>query len=399
VIKSAAPPAPATAALRSRGLRRYLVGQLPSVACSWAQVIALSWLVARDDPAALGWLVALQFLPSLLLGPWCGALADRYDRRTLLILAEAGLGAVALGYAALAASGLLTLPAVLALAAAWGVCNALDTPARRALVPMLVPPAHTTGAVAFTGVAMLVGMTIGTALGPLLIATIGVAGTFAVNAGTFLADVLILATIRVGPSPRVPRAPGQIRAGLAHAWRTPVLRGALATLAVAAVFGFHIQVSVPTLLVADFGEGATLFGYAFTAGMLGSLAGTLAAVRTSARVTLGAATTVVGLAAAGAAPTLPLLLGALMTVGFGWSYLVTAVLATLQSTAPELLGRVMALFGIVLLGGMASAGPLAAFVAAVAGPRAPFLLGAAVLGTALLVHPADRSTGEPATAA
>src|SRR2546421_3732116 len=94
---------PAVAALRTRAFRRYLVGQLPSVTCSWAQVVALSLVVVGLAPHALGWVVALQFAPSLLLGPWFGAVADRHDRKRLLMLAEAGLGLVALSYALISA--------------------------------------------------------------------------------------------------------------------------------------------------------------------------------------------------------------------------------------------------------------------------------------------------------
>ena len=99
----------AVAPLHSPAFRRYLVGQLPSVTCSWAQVVALSWVVVQIDPRALGWVVALQFLPSLVLGPWFGAVVDRHDRRLLLILAEVGLGLVAVGYTATAAAGTLSL--------------------------------------------------------------------------------------------------------------------------------------------------------------------------------------------------------------------------------------------------------------------------------------------------
>ena len=89
----------AAAPLASPAFRRYLAGQLPSVTCSWAQVVTLSWVVVQLNPRALGLVVALQFLPSLVLGPWFGAVADRHDRRRLLILAESGLGLVALAYA------------------------------------------------------------------------------------------------------------------------------------------------------------------------------------------------------------------------------------------------------------------------------------------------------------
>src|ERR687887_2403994 len=211
--------------LRSAPFRRYLAGQLPSITCSWAQVVALSWVVVDLDPRALGRVVALQFLPSLLVGPWFGAVVDRHDRRPLLMLAEAGLGLVALGYAVASEVDALSLPCVYLLAAAWGVINALDTPARRALVPMLVPPDRAAGASALTGIVLLVSMTAGSALGGALVATAGVTVTFAGNAVSFLADVALLHTIRVGGSPRGGRAPRQGRDGGRYVWRKPALRG------------------------------------------------------------------------------------------------------------------------------------------------------------------------------
>ena len=110
----------AVAPLSSPPFRRYLLGQLPSLTGSWAQVVALSWWIESVDPKALGWVVALQFLPSLVLGPWFGVVADRHDRRRLLMLAECGLGLVAAAYALASLTGELTLPVIYVLATASG---------------------------------------------------------------------------------------------------------------------------------------------------------------------------------------------------------------------------------------------------------------------------------------
>lgn len=385
--------ATAMAPLRSPAFRRHLAGYLPSVTCAWAQVVALAWVVVQIDPRALGWVVALEFLPSLLLGPWFGAVADRYDRRVLLMVAEAGLGAVALGYAAAAAAGALTLPVVLTLAAAWGVVNALDTPARRALVPMLVPPGQTGGAAAITGVAMLLGMTAGSALGAVLVAATGPATAFAVNAAVFLADVVVLAGLRVGPSPRVPRAPGQVREGVRHVWRTPGLRSPMLTLAAVAAFTFTFPVTVPLLVRSGFGGDGPLIGAGFAAVTGGALVGAIAAgalgtpgPRTTARGSLALAA---AMAATAAAPTLPLAMAALVGVGLTWSFLLTVVTAALLTAEPAMLGRVMALSGVVLLGGGAVGGPLAGTLATAVDPRAPYLLGALAAAAAwALARPA-----------
>jgi len=391
---------PVLAALRSKPLRRYLIGQLPSVTCSWAQVVALSWVVVQKDPHALGWVVALQFLPSLILGPWFGAVADRHDRRRLLMLAEAGLGLVASTYALLSATDHLTLPWIYSLTTVWGVVNALDTPARRALIPMLVPAEHAARASALAGAVMLAGMTAGSALGAALIATVGVTMTFAGNAASFLADLAILSTIRVGPSPRIMRAPRQVRDGLAYVWRTPTLRDALLTLAVVATLAFSVQVSVPILIRASFGGGTELIGAGFTAVAVGSLAGTLAAAaRGVPGLTHHAALLMAATAATTAlAPTMPVVCVGLVGVGFAWSRLLMSVIGALQATEPAMMGRVMSLLAVVLLGGNAAGGPVAATTATLAGPHAPFVLSSLAAGSAALITAHRRTRAPPDTA-
>ena len=371
----------AVAPFRFAPFRRYVAGQLPSVTCSWAQVVALAWVVVQLDPQSLGWVVACQFLPSLLFGPWFGAVVDRHDRRRGLMLAEAGLGLVAVGYAAAAVTGTLTLPVIYVLASVWGVLNALDTPARQSLVPLLVSPERAGSAAALTGTVMVLGMTIGTAVGALLIVAVGVTATFTVNAASFVADVVILGTIRGRPAPRVERAPRQIREGMQYVASTPRLRAAMLALAIIATFAFTINVSVPILARHSFGGGAPLIGTFFTAVTAGCLVGTLAYAARGGYGPETLARTALGMAAAQLATALapaPLLaVVGLAGVGFAWSYLIGAVVTMLQSARPELMGRVMSLFAVVLLGGTTIGAPLATALIAVAGSRAPFAVGVA----------------------
>lgn len=367
------------APLRSRAFRRYAAGQLPSITCSWAQVVALSAVVVALDPAALAWVVVLQFVPTLVLGPWCGALADRFDRRTVLMAAEAGLGIVATGYVVAAATDQLTLPVIGVLAAAWGIVNAVDTPARRALTPQLVPPAAAGAAAALSGTMLLVGMTVGAALGGLLVPAFGAAVAFGINALSFFVDVVILATLPIGPSPRTPRAPRQVRDGLAHVWHTPALRGPVVVLAAVATTTFSYQVSVPILVHERLGGGAGAIGAALAVFTAGSLVGTIIA---AARSRPGTHTTAVATAVIAAGQLLLGLVPALApaglaVAGLGWSVLLMTVVAQLQQARPDMLGRVMAVFGVVLLGATVVSGPVAGWLATVAGATAPFLFGAA----------------------
>jgi MFS family permease len=386
-------------ALHSAAFRRYLIGQLPSVTCSWAQVVALSWIVVDRAPAALGWVVALQFTPSLVLGPWFGTLADRYDRKRILMLAETGLGIVATGYAVAAATGRLTLPLVGLLATLWGIINALDTPARRALVPMLVTTGQAASAAALTGVVLLLGMTAGSALGAGLVALAGPAVAFAVNAASFGLDVAVLATIRTDASPRLARAPRQLREGLAYVWRTPRLRMPLIALALLATLAFTVQVSAPILLRTSFAAGPSLVGAAFTASTAGGLVGALVATGRTAsgpqRLRLASTLMAAALIVTAAAPAVPVALAGLAGIGFSWSLFIASAVAILQTAEPSLLGRVMSWLAVVLIGGTAAGGPLAGTVAALCGPRTPFIVGAAAaLAAASIVKPgtdADRA--------
>jgi MFS family permease len=384
----------AVAPLSSPAFRRYLAGQLPSVTCSWAQVVALSWAVVELDRRALGWVVALQFLPSLVLGPWFGAVADRHDRRRLLILAESGLGLVALAYAVASAVDVLTLPVIYVLAAVWGVINALDTPARRALLPTLVPPERAASASALAGTVLLLGMTAGSALGGALAATAGVTAAFAVNAASFLADVILLHTIRPGALPLVRRAPRQVRDGLGYVWHTPALRAPLLALVVIGTLAFTMQVSVPTLIRGSFGGGPSLIGTAFTAMTVGSLAGALAAAARGrpGPWALGLAATIMAgsMVVTAVAPTVPVTPVGLAGVGLAWSLVLTSVIAVLQSADPRMLGRVMSLFAVVLLGSTSAGGPIASTVASSIGPRAPFVLGAGAAIAAIVIASVNR---------
>jgi MFS family permease len=379
-------------ALHSAAFRRYLIGQLPSVTCSWAQVVALSWTVVDRAPAALGWVVALQFTPSLVLGPWFGTLADRYDRKRILMLAETGLGIVATGYAVAAATGRLTLPLVYLLATLWGIIYALDTPARRALVPMLVTTGQAASAAALTGVVLLLGMTAGSALGAGLVALAGPAVAFAVNAASFGLDVAVLATIRTNASPRLARAPRQLREGLAYVWRTPRLRTPLIALALLATLAFTVQVSAPILLRTSFAAGPSLVGAAFTASTAGGLVGALVATGRAAsgpqRLRLASTLMAAALIVTAAAPAVPVALAGLAGIGFSWSLFIASAVAILQTAEPSLLGRVMSWLAVVLIGGTAAGGPLAGTVAALCGPRTPFIVGAvAALAAASIVKP------------
>jgi MFS family permease len=393
----------ALVALRSPALRRYLAGQLQSVTGSWIQVVALSWVLVQWHPASLGWVVALQFGPTVLFGPWFGPLIDRHDRRRILMAAEAGLGLVAAGYAVAAATDRLTLPLIFALATAWGILNALDTPARQALLPALVRGDQAARAAAVSGLVMLVSMTAGSALGAIVVGVAGPAVAFLTNAVSFGLDVVILSTIAVVAPARVGRAPRQLRDGLRYVWRTGRLRRPLLALAVVGALAFTVPVSVPLLLRQEFAGGASLLGLGFTAVTAGGIVGALvAAVRrapTPHSLSRGCALMAASLATVALSPDVPVVLAALVGIGLAWSLLVATTIARLQSAEDVMMGRVMSWLAVVLVGGPAVGGPLASTLGTSAGPRAPFVLGAGAAVLAIVIlrwrRKADPERPEP----
>jgi hypothetical protein len=245
---------------------------------------------------------------------------------------------------------------------------------------MLVPNEGAASASALTGTALVLGMALGTALGGTLVTVAGAAAAFAVNAASFFVDVVVLTTIRVGDSPRVRRAPRQIREGIGYVWQAPPLRGAMLTLAIIATFAFTVQASVPVLAREGFNGSPGTIGAFFTAVTGGSLAGTLVFAARGASKRWPLAGTSLAMAAAllvtALSPYAPVAILGLVGVGFSWAYLIGTVLAILQTSEPMLMGRVMSLFGVVLLGGTTIGGPLAAAMTAVAGCRTPFIVGA-----------------------
>lgn len=368
------------APLRISGFRRYLTGQLLSVSGSWVQVVALTSFVVQRDRQALGLVVALQFLP-MLVAPVFGAVADRVDRRRLVMAAEAGLGVVAIVYAALALLGTITIGWIAVVAVVWGLVNALDTPARQAFLTDLVPITAVSQAGPLTGLVILTGMTLGSAIGAVLFERVGLVACCLINAASFFLDVAILRTIRIGPRPLQTVAVGACRAvrdGFEHVRTTPALRAALGALSIAATLTFTFPVSVP-LLAASFEPSAVGSFMAATAG--GSLFGMLVAAGRRQGSVFGIGPCAVGLGVATGAvalsPSAPSAVVAVAAMGAAWSLFLTAVIVTLyENTSPPLMGRVMALFGLLLIGSTPVGSPIAGGLAGSVGARAPFALGA-----------------------
>lgn len=372
--------------LRVPNYRRYFTGQVISITGNWMQIVGEMWLMVKltGSGVGVGLAAGLQFLPILLFGAWGGLLADRLPKRRLLTYTQLSLAVPALTLFALAATGAAEPWMVLALILVRGSVLALDNPARQSFVVEIVGADRVVNAVALNSVVVHCSRILGPAAAGAIIALVGIAPCFLVNAFSFLAMFIALRTMNPRelqtPKP-AERKPGELRSALAYVRRTPELLIPLAMMALVGTISFNFQVLLP--LLADFTWNGTATTYALlTASMgVGSVAGALAAgargrVSPGLLVVSSLAFGISLLLAAGA-PTLELQIAALIPLGAASVTFAAGVNSALQiHVEPTMRGRVMALYSVVFLGSTPIGAPLVGWLAEVAGPRAGLLAGA-----------------------
>jgi MFS family permease len=383
------------AALAIPNYRRYIAGQSVSLIGTWMQMAAQSWLVLTLTGSAttLGVIIALQTLPVLLLGPYGGVIADRIDKRRLMVILQVAMGVQALILGVLTVTGAVRLWEIGVLAALLGLNNAFESPARQAFMLEMVGGESLRNAVSLNSVLVNVARVIGPAVAGVLIATVGEGPCFLVNAASFVAVVVSLTTLDRGairPSPPSGREPGQLREGLRYVRRTPELGVPLAMMALAGALAYEFQVTLPVMAKQGLHVGATGYGFMTAAMGVGAVVGGLF-VATKGRtglptLVLAASAFGVVLAFACAAPSLPVELFALALAGGASISFMSTGNSTLQlGAAPSMRGRVMALWFVAFQGSTPIGGPIVGWVMAQAGARAGLGLGAVTcLATALL---------------
>jgi MFS family permease len=351
------------------------------------QIVAEMWLIVQltGSGAAVGITAGLQFLPMLLIGSWGGLLADRLDKRRLLMVTQTLMAIPALTLWAVTAGGVVEAWMVYALVLARGTVLAFDNPARQAFVSEIVGPDRVLNAVALNSVVVHSSRIAGPAAAGALIALLGVSVCFAVNAASFA--VMLVALRLMDPAllhraERAPREPGQVRAALAYVRATPALRIPLAMMVLVGTLSFNFQVLLP-LLASETWDG-TAGTYATLTAVMG-VGSVLGALATGARgrvspnlIVLSAALFGGAELLAAIAPTLTWQALALVPLGAASVTFAAGVNSSLQLAAePSLRGRVMALYAIVFLGSTAIGAPLIGWLAEVAGPRSGLYAGAA----------------------
>lgn len=379
------------AAMRFRNYRLYFFSQIVSFSGTWMQGIAQAWLVLEltGSGTALGAVVAMQFLPTLLLAPYGGVIADRFEKRRLIMVTQTLAGLLALTLGVLTLTGVVELWMVYVIAAGFGAVTAIDNPSRQTFVMEMVGPADIANAVTLNSVVVNAARAIGPAIAGVIIATVGVGECFVANAVSYLAVIIALIFIRTSelhPTTRAVRAPGQLRQGFRYAWNTPMLRTTLAMLAVIGLFAYEFTTTLPLLSEFTFGAGssglATMTALMGVGAVVGGLVIASSGPPTIPRLVAVAASFGGLLIVVSLMPTIALVYVVMPFVGAASVGVISLSNATLQLNAdPQLRGRVMAIFSMALMGSTPIGGPLMGWIGETFSARISLLIGgiAAVL--------------------
>ena len=368
--------------------RLWAIGALVSNIGTWMQRTAQDWLVltelTRHNATAVGIVMSLQFGPQLLLTPLAGKVADRLDRRKVLIATQAGMGVLALGLGLLSVLGVIRLWEVYLFAGLLGCVSAFDGPARHSFVSEMANETNLSNAVALNSLSFNAARLIGPASAGLMIAAIGTGWVFLINAASFVAVLISLLYLRVHQlyrKPRTHKAEGGFYDGMRYVARRPDLQVILAMVFLFSTFGLNFPIFISTMSVGVFHGDARQYGFLTSVMAIGSVIGAfLAAGRKQPRIML----LVASAAAFGAALILAILFPyyllfalTLIVLGVCAQTFITAANSAVQlATESGMRGRVMAMYLAILLGGTPLGAPFAGWVADTFGARCGLIVGA-----------------------
>jgi MFS family permease len=379
--------------LRNRNFKLYFIGQLISNSGNWLTTVALVLLVLliTNSGVAVGVLTACQFGPILFLSAWAGALADRSDKRHMLLLTQSLEMLQSIGLAILAFMPHPPLMGLYALAIVGGVLLAFDNPLRRSFVTEMVPAEDIPNAVVLYSIIVNLSRTFGPALAGLLVVTLGYGWCFTIDAITYLAVLFCLVIMRPSElhrrrSPR-PRSKGEVSEGLRYVRSMPLLWISLVMLVAIQTFAYNFTVTLPLFVIDALHSTGSVFTILYSVFSFGAVvSGLIVANRGLVRmrhIILGALALGVAMLLLAFVPGIEIAVPAVFLIGMASILYLTATTAIVQVEAkPEMHGRLLSLQTVVLGGSALIGGPVLGWIADTLGGRAPIFLGAIVCLTA-----------------
>ncbi|HHY6927059.1 TPA: MFS transporter [Burkholderia ambifaria] len=383
--------------LRSFNYRVWAAGALVSNVGTWVQRTAQDWLVltqlTHHDASAVGIVMSLQFGPQLLLLPWTGYAADRFNQRRLLMATQALMGGLALALGLLTVAGVVQLWHVYLFAFLFGCASAFDAPVRQTFVAELVGDRELANAVALNSTSFNAARMIGPAVAGFIIASVGTGWAFLLNGVSFVAVLASLSLLRADElreNTRAGHTRGSLLDGFRYVWRRSDLKTTLAMLFLIGTFGLNFPLFISTMAAGVFHVDARGFGILSSMMAVGTISGALLAARRERprfrHLWIGAAVFGIGCTLGAIAPSYWLFAAALVLTGIASMTFTTSTNALMQlSTEPAMRGRVMALRLAVAFGGTPIGAPVAGWVANHLGPRWALGVGAASGFAAALV--------------
>jgi MFS family permease len=352
--------------------RLFFAGLLVSNIGSWLQLTASSLLLYRitGNAADLGYNVAFQFLPMLIFGTWCGALADRHNRRRIALIAQSGLAVQALLIGVLDLTGFINVPIIYALSLMLGVIGAFDNPARRGLVTELVPQVDLPNAMSLNTAVMTGSRIFGAAIATALVGPIGTGWLFILNGVSYVAMIYGITGLRKSemyPPMRRPAGGSPVRDVFKFVAGNRRLATMFSVYVIVSTFAFNYGVALPKLADLRWGD-ARAFGWIMAVTGIGNLTGALLTARLKVVTMLWFVSNIalLGLSAIGLAFAPNLLVAFLWSVplGLGGAAMIASGNAiSQQESPPDMRGRLLALTAVAFLGSTPIGGPITGLIA------------------------------------
>jgi MFS family permease len=374
--------------LRNPNFRIYFAAQIGSNIGAWIQITAENWLVLQltDSGLALGITNALQFGPLVFFGLYGGVIADRFDRRRLLIVTQSALALLAAAIGLLVVTDLIQLWMIWVAALLLGLIMSIDKPALLSFVKDLVSEADLPNAVALNNATISSGRMIGPVISGLLIASFGMAPSFFINAISFGLVVFVLVILdaaRLHVTRPAKRKPGQVREGLSYIWQDRVLRLTVIAMSVVFIAAYNFQVLVPLIASRMLDGSSELYGIVMSSLGLGAVTGSLLIASWVKPGVMMVALCCGLLSIVHIWVALPFgvyfALVGMFSLGIASGFFNVTITSTLQLRArDDVRGRVMATYSIGILGSALVGAPLAGTLADTVGVSDTFLIIAAV---------------------
>lgn len=361
--------------------RIWFIGALVSNIGTWMQRTAQDWLVYNDltnhDSTSMGIVMALQLGPQLFLAGYAGVVADRVDRRKLILVTQTVMALLSLALGLMVIFGTAQIWHVYVFALALGIISSFDAPVRQTFVSELVADRDLPNAVALNSTSFNAARMIGPAIAGLLVVAIGSGPVFIINTFTFIAMLVAVLLIHEESLRKVVRSQKgsrRMRDGFTYLKTRPDILTVMVGVFLVGTFGLNSALNIAAMATTEFGKGAGEFGILNSTMAIGSVCGALLSARRDRprlRFIFGASA-LFGVAAllAALSPSLVFFGFALIPMGLAALTIITSANAYVQvTTEPAMRGRVMSLYMAVFIGGTPIGAPLVGLVNDVMGAR------------------------------